>query len=48
MINEVVPHIATLVALMTVSVDVEHMARYSKHSDIFDNGVVSLNKIWLT
>lgn len=44
-ISKMVPQIATLVTLMTGSVEVEHIARYSKHNDSLDNGVVSLNKI---
>lgn len=47
MISRMVPHMATLVTLMTGSVEVEHMARYSRHRDSLDNGVVSLNRIWL-
>jgi hypothetical protein len=44
-IRRIVPQIATLVTLITGSVEVEHMARYSKHSDSLDNGVVSLKRI---
>jgi len=47
MISSMVPQIATLVILIIGSVEVEHMARYRKHNDSLDSGVVSLNKIWL-
>jgi hypothetical protein len=47
MMSTMVPLMAARVILITGSLDVEHRARYSRHSDILDSGVVSLNRIWL-
>jgi hypothetical protein len=41
-ITTMVPQIATLVTLMTGSLEVEHIARYSKHNESLHKGVVIL------
>ena len=46
-IKTMVPQMTTLVARITGSLEVEHIARYKIHSESLHNGVVILYTIWL-
>jgi hypothetical protein len=46
-IKMIVPQMASLVARITGSLDVEHITRYRRHNESLHKGVVILYTIWL-